>query len=288
MHWTGKGQDGDKDLIAIETAKGPIENFKRTWLINCKHYAGSGKSVSVKELNNITDACKSIGATGFLLICSTQPTSSLINRFKELSEQNDIIFNYWDAIELERRLFLLESFSLIHRFFPQSSQHIGWKIYNTYSPSFWAAKYKDYFVYMGCRCSHVFPELTDIEQIFKIIEKIELPKNDIFKEHFVRPRAIFFDDKHGQFTVFIDYMISNEEISKLPSIKIKIRRFLDENTYLYFRDGSFSNCINWQISFIECDQYDDKFNVDNINYYEPFIRNFQYGVQRDSDDEDYF
>lgn len=81
-------------------------------------------------------------------------------------------------------------------------------------------------------------------------------------------------------------MISNEELFKLPSIKIKIRKFLDENTYLYFRDGSFSNCINWYISFVECNQYDDKFNVDNSNYYEPYIRNFQHGVQRDSDDED--
>jgi hypothetical protein len=156
VHWTGIGPDGDNYLIAIETANGPIDKFERTWLINCKHNAWSGKSVSVKDLTNITDACKSIGATGFLLICSTQPTSALVNRFNELSKKNNIIFNYWGVIEIERRLFFPELFSLIYRFFPQSYQAIGWKIYNTFSPSFWAAKYKDYFVYLSCRCAHFF------------------------------------------------------------------------------------------------------------------------------------
>src|SRR5690606_28355044 len=90
VHWTGVGQDGDRDLIAIESEKGPIDKFERTWLINCKHNAWSKKSVSVKDLSNIADACKSINAQGFLLTCSTQPTSSLVIRFKELSSQNDI------------------------------------------------------------------------------------------------------------------------------------------------------------------------------------------------------
>src|SRR5690606_13715395 len=133
----------------------------------------------------------------------------------------------WDVIEIERRLFFPESFSLIHRFFPQSYQDIGWKIYNTFSPSFWAAKYKDYFVYLSCRCAHFFPELTQVEEIFKIIEKIPLPKKGAFEHHFVRPRGIFFDDKHGQFTVFVDYLISENDSLNLKSIKRETKAFMD-------------------------------------------------------------
>ncbi|HHT9843851.1 TPA: restriction endonuclease [Legionella pneumophila] len=286
VHWTGVGQDGDRDLIAIESEKGPIDKFERTWLINCKHNAWSKKSVSVKDLSNIADACKSINAQGFLLTCSTQPTSSLVIRFKELSSQNDIIFNYWDSIELERRLFLPESFSLIHRFFPKSFQKIGWKIYNTFSPSLWAARYKDYFVYLSCRCAHVFPELKSVEEIFKIIEGISIPEKEVFEKHYIRPRAIYFDDKHGQFTVYLDYLISEADKHEIPNIKKRIQEALDNNKNLYLSEfNDYSNCLNWCLMIEVCDQYDDKFDIDHRSYYQPYIRYFQYGSQRDINDD---
>jgi len=45
VHWTGTGPDGGRDLAAIERALGPLAQFERRWLVNCKHYAGSGRSV---------------------------------------------------------------------------------------------------------------------------------------------------------------------------------------------------------------------------------------------------
>lgn len=98
VHWTGVGPDGDKDLIVIETYKGRLGSIKRKWVVQCKHNAHSGKSVSKDDLN-IMETCLAVDADGFLLACSTQPTSALVRHFKEIEDNKNIQIKYWDSIE---------------------------------------------------------------------------------------------------------------------------------------------------------------------------------------------
>src|SRR5688572_14503265 len=83
-HWTGAGPDGGRDLVVVEKAEGALAPFRRKWLISCKHYVKSGRSVGIDEVRDITDACEAVGATAFLLACSTQPTAALVRRFEEI------------------------------------------------------------------------------------------------------------------------------------------------------------------------------------------------------------
>lgn len=155
VHWTGVGPDAGRDLIIIETVEGPLATFKRKWMVSCKHYASSGRSVGLDDVRNIVDECEAVGASGYLLACSTQPSASVVKRFEELEATRKIIIRYWDGVELEKRLYSPRTFPLISLFFPLSSRSMSWQIYNTYSPSFWAANYKDYFLYLSSRTTAV-------------------------------------------------------------------------------------------------------------------------------------
>lgn len=42
--WTGKGPDQGRDILITEKARGSIGDFTRRWLVQCKHFAHSGKS----------------------------------------------------------------------------------------------------------------------------------------------------------------------------------------------------------------------------------------------------
>jgi hypothetical protein len=85
VHWTGVGPDGGRDLVVTEKVTGPLAPFERKWLISCKHFAHSGKSVGLEDVRDITDACRAVNATGFLLVCSTQPSSSVVRRLHEIN-----------------------------------------------------------------------------------------------------------------------------------------------------------------------------------------------------------
>ncbi|MED4014458.1 restriction endonuclease [Sutcliffiella cohnii] len=83
-HWTGKGPDGGRDLLVIEKVQGPLSNFERTWLVQCKHKAYSGKSVGREESQSLVTDCKSAKADGYLLVCTTPLTTGLLTTYKEL------------------------------------------------------------------------------------------------------------------------------------------------------------------------------------------------------------
>jgi hypothetical protein len=106
VQWSGVGPDGGRDLICHETTKGTFITSTRTWLVQCKHFAHAGRSVGVDDLDDIVTSCTQHGATGYLLACSTQPSSAVVNRLEGVSasQLNPITATYWDSITLERLL----------------------------------------------------------------------------------------------------------------------------------------------------------------------------------------
>lgn len=103
VHWTGVGPDGGRDLVVTEKAQGSLAPFQRKWLVSCKHYANSGKSVGLDDVTDINDACDAVGASGFLLACSTQPSSTVVRRFEEIEGRGKYIIRFWDSVEIESR-----------------------------------------------------------------------------------------------------------------------------------------------------------------------------------------
>ncbi len=279
VHWTGVGQDSGRDLILIEKSEGELAPFERKWLVSCKHNAHSGKSVGHNDINGFTDACSAIGAEGFLLVCSTQPSSTVVKRLEETTAQGKIITKIWDSIEIEKRLTTPTTLPLIYQFFIESAKNFVWQIYNTNSPSFWAANYKDYFIYLSCRLTSSFPSLKDVEVIINRLESIPLPQGDSWNHHYLRPRAIWYDNKHEQYFVFADYLYPVGALKDVLEPK-ELNAYLKDGHGLYSDRESMWKITYWNIEYCDCNQTSESFEKDHKEYYEPFINNFKIGLNR--------
>jgi hypothetical protein len=264
VHWTGVGPDGGRDLVVVERAEGALAPFQRKWLVSCKHYAKSGKSVGLDDVTDINDACDAVGAGGFLLACSTQPSSTVVRRFDEI----------------EKRLNAPRTFALNHLFFPESSKSNPWQIYATHSPSFWAANYKDYFLYLGSRIAHTFPTLTDVEEIVRRLECIKLPTGTEWDRHYLRPRAVYFDNKHEQFSVFADYLYPEKHEAEALS-PAALNEILKDGQGLYSEGGAMWCLTHWDIRYVATMQISDHFHLDHKEYYQPFMDCYRVGLARD-------
>src|SRR5262245_16186193 len=76
----GRGLDGGRDLLLKEQLRGSLASRPFTWLVSCKHYASSGKSVGTTEELNIRDRLEQHKAEGFLGFYSTLPSAALITK----------------------------------------------------------------------------------------------------------------------------------------------------------------------------------------------------------------
>jgi hypothetical protein len=274
--WTGKGPDQGRDLLVTEQALGAIAPFKRRWLVQCKHFAQSGRSVGREDVGSIVDDCRQAGAEGYLLACSTQVSSSLAAKLKELAgrEENHLVAAVWDGVDLEKRLSEPRCFSLGHLFFPKSFAATPWKLYNTGAPNKWTAHFKTYFLILSSRISGRYPDLTECEYIVSLLEQLK-PKQEA---ELIRPRTIYFDDKHSDFTVFADYLVPHDtEPSLSPA---------DFNTILRDGEGLHTDergswfATRWDIKLQRVHPHSDHFDLDHYDYYDPVRGNFEIGMLR--------
>lgn len=281
VHWTGVGPDGAKDLTVVESYEGILGSIKKKWVVQCKHNAHSGKSVSKDNLS-IMETCLAVNADGFLLACSTQPTSALLRHFKDIEDGKNIEVKYWDSIEIEKRLMKPNNFHLIDVFFKNASKNIGWKLFNTQDPKLWMAHYKKYFIYLSSRGSLTFGGLEFVEKMIDIIESFKgIDKKELIgierwtnNREYLVPRAIHYDDKNSRFTVFLDYMFDIGEKPKAREVDLD-NYFNEENWNV---EGAF---VTWDICFVQAIFSSDHFSINHKDYYTMYMDNFKIGYERD-------
>lgn len=117
-----RGADGKKDLIVQESRPGISGTTKIKWLVSCKHYAHSGKSISDNDEPNILDRISVHECDGFLGFYSTLPATSLGKNFEGLKKKTNI--SSFDREQIEK--ILLESpegIRLSMRYFPISFEN---------------------------------------------------------------------------------------------------------------------------------------------------------------------
>jgi len=116
VHWSGKGPDGGKDLLFIETLGSKFQKMEKTWLVQCKHFAHSERAVSVNDLDSVIDSCSQHGASGYLLVCSTFPSSTVVNRLESINAQHQVDTAYWDGTTIERYLSTPKTWPIAQQF----------------------------------------------------------------------------------------------------------------------------------------------------------------------------
>ncbi len=114
-----RGADGKKDLIVGETRNGVGGKSILRWLVSCKHYAHSGKSVPDTDEPDIIYRVAAHKCNGFIGVYSTLAATSLgskLNGYKDKIEHQ-----IYDRERIEKNLLKLpQGIKLARRYFPES------------------------------------------------------------------------------------------------------------------------------------------------------------------------
>lgn len=112
-----RGTDNGRDLIISELFEHKIDNSitEERWLISCKHYSMSGKSVTAKDEPDIYDRMKSNNCTGFIGFYSTIANESLVRKL------NNARFIIYDNKKIESFLTSKPDLLILFKtYFPKS------------------------------------------------------------------------------------------------------------------------------------------------------------------------
>ena len=111
-----RGADGKRDLIVDEILSGINSEVTLRWLVSCKHFASSGRSVSDSDEINISDRLKQHGCDGFMGVYSTLSATSLAGVLK--GQNHSCVF---DRERIESILLSNpEGLKIAARYFPES------------------------------------------------------------------------------------------------------------------------------------------------------------------------
>lgn len=118
--WSGRGADQGRDLLFTERRKGLLGTQDVRWLVSCKDFALSGRSVTEQDLGSVIDKVRQHAANGFLLATTTTASSGLKAMLDGLRDNGAIETLVWDKHELEEMLLRGENADLVKRHFPES------------------------------------------------------------------------------------------------------------------------------------------------------------------------
>lgn len=112
---SGRGPDGGRDLIVTEWRSSLMTAGRRPfrWLVQCKNFAKSNKSVQPQNVGSILDKISRHKADGYLLVTSTIPSTDVESDIKAIHEDPRFPFEatYWarpnliDAIRQYRNVY---------------------------------------------------------------------------------------------------------------------------------------------------------------------------------------
>ena len=116
----GRGADGGRDLILSEHLKGEVSVTSQTWLVSCKHFAKSRKSVTPDDEPSILDRVKQHKVDGFMGFYSTLPSNALVDRLRGMRADAGPSYHLWDSRSLEGSLLNRNQTDLMLRYLPES------------------------------------------------------------------------------------------------------------------------------------------------------------------------
>lgn len=265
-HWTGVGTDRGRDLLVEEPGDPLFGRKPRRWLVQCKHGANGGRDVGRSALEDIKGVCDEHQANGFLLICSTKPTSTLVTHLREIEEGDQHLKTHiWDAVTLERLFSTPRTWPIAQRFLPLSAS--DWRIWASELPNRFLANYKGHFFHLtnriGAGADH---HLASLSSGVADLGALSLPA-----DHELRVRAVHYDDKHNDYRWYVDDLY--EDAASVTPADLCDR--LGEGVAT--SDGS---THYWDILLRNVGRSRDHYDRDHYDYYEPYLEAFLFGLPR--------
>lgn len=276
VEWSGRGADGGRDLVCTEARRTILGPSSKRWLVQCKHFAHSGRSVGIADLDEIVTSAAHHKCSGYLLACSTFPSSGVVQRLEAVSANQELRLttNFWDAVQIERMLATPLMWRVAQRFFPRTAT--GFEIFATESPNNWVVNYKGFYFHLSNRVgSHAQMHLQSIEARIAEIQALKLPDR-----HEIRIRAIYYDDKNGGYVWYLDYLRPSSD--KAPVSVSGLKRALKDGWAL--EDGQ---VYSFDIVLRSTSPWSDHYDPDHYDYYERDSRIFKWGGERRTADFDF-
>lgn len=269
VQWSGVGPDRGKDLLAVEENNTIIGKTKNKWLIQCKHNAHSGKSIGLEDIGDFVSACRDHDVTHYLIVCSTQLSSSLMERIENISIKQKITIQYWDATKIEKILNQPNFYDIFQMFFPMSSNDSEIKIYATQQPNEWIFIYQSYYIILENRIFSSSLSWSH-DEIKSIIAEInEIQKKYLTENEYLIPRKIWFNGKSPEFVWYIDYLYDAHNLSerKLSLNKNDVKALLGDG---YVKsDGQ---VYYFEIELVSAYFHSDHFHENHYDYYKPISK----------------
>lgn len=127
VSWSGRGADEGKDLIFTEICKGAISNSVTKWLVQCKDFSKTGKSVNEDDVGAITDKVKQHKADGYLIATTTVLSSGLMKKLEalDITKGGEIFIKVWDYAELVDYLSREEFKDITRQYLPESYKNLS-------------------------------------------------------------------------------------------------------------------------------------------------------------------
>jgi len=112
------GPDQGKDiLIEVESSDKLGNKDKTKYVVQCKHFATSQKSVREDDIGDIRTVCDRFNVNGYFLITSTMPAINVATGFDAINKKGDYKTMIWDHKELESQIEkLTNSIEIINRY----------------------------------------------------------------------------------------------------------------------------------------------------------------------------
>ena len=135
----GWGGDQGRDIAAQESITSRTgKQWTVQWMVQCKHYAVSGRSVGHRDVTGIIDFLSTHNADGLFVITDTSLTASLVKKLEEFDRDKRLPYRtaFWDGHRLQN-LLLDRHPKLLLRYFPKPAY--DWSTYDEGVSQGWIA-----------------------------------------------------------------------------------------------------------------------------------------------------
>lgn len=256
--WSGVGPDAARDLTFDEPGLDVLGRKRRTWLVSCKDKSVSGTAVGVDELDAVIDVTRQHSAQGFLLVCTTHPSSSVVERLRalETTSNGSLHTHYWDGVTLERMLSTPRMWAVAQQFMPVSTDAAGWRIFGTESPNRWVAVHRGHYFHLSNRVGgRASFDLAALDRRLDELEALETGGAQF------RVRGVWVDDaKGGGYLWYVDCMVPDgQRLPRARDIEEVLRSGVSRE------DGQFHS---FEVEVRSINYGRDHFDMDHYEYYE--------------------
>lgn len=274
VRWSGVGPDDGKDLIASEPGREIFGGKPRQWLISCKNFADSKKSVSYSDLTESGDIAALVDThrvDGFLIACTTQVSASCTRHLEALETNKRIPITVWDSATLLRLAANPRIYALLQEYLPTTVGLNGLRVYRTTAPNEFVITGFGFYLHVHER--HEGDLSFQLDSVKDYLLRLDTLQKYYDTDHvLIRPRSVFYDNKHGTASYTTEVLIHTGTWNP-PSVPVDateiVRSITSEldnptSTASKYYDGQASH---HEVRTRDVDFHRDSFHKDHYQYY---------------------